>query len=74
MQIAGELTFTHIETQRRLVGFHGGDYDECRLLGCGTAGFIIKRRFGGSCRRAEEVTLESKSVRRLLTDRHRQML
>jgi hypothetical protein len=26
-------------------GFYGGNYEECRLLGCGTIGFIINRRF-----------------------------
>jgi hypothetical protein len=30
--------FTHTERNlSKILGFHGGDYEECRLLGCGAA-------------------------------------
>jgi hypothetical protein len=33
----------------KIWGFHGGDYEECRLLGC-EAMFLKNRHFGGTYR------------------------
>jgi hypothetical protein len=30
------LALCKYESIRKIRGFHGGDYEECRLLGCGT--------------------------------------
>jgi hypothetical protein len=31
----------------RILGFHGGDYEECRLLGCGAVWILVKTDVSG---------------------------
>jgi hypothetical protein len=56
----------------RIWGFYGGDYKECRFLGCGTVWIYYKPTFRGervaSIFSVEEITRERKSVKLLLTD------
>jgi hypothetical protein len=70
-----ETRYTGVST---ISGFHGGDYEECRLLGLAPYRSYVNRRFGGTYRlhlQGSKIRERGTSVTRLLRTeiyKHRQ--